>query len=91
MYLHTLFSCFRPVCHLLQRFLEATRIDRWIVVNFSARCDTSHISRELINCGRNKGIVGYHGLILMHGFCCPTKKFLNVFTQSLILALFTHL
>ncbi|KAH9745004.1 protein argonaute 16 [Citrus sinensis] len=40
-----------------KRFLEATRIDRWIVVNFSARCDTSHISRELINCGRNKGIV----------------------------------
>ncbi|KAH9793461.1 protein argonaute 16 [Citrus sinensis] len=39
-----------------KRFLEATRIDRWIVVNFSARCDTSHISRELINCGRNKGI-----------------------------------
>ncbi|XP_077215045.1 protein argonaute 16-like [Tasmannia lanceolata] len=33
-----------------------TRIERWAVVNFSARCDTSHISRELINCGRNKGI-----------------------------------
>ncbi|ONI18322.1 hypothetical protein PRUPE_3G209300 [Prunus persica] len=33
-----------------------TRIDRWLVVNFSARCDTSHISRELINCGRKKGI-----------------------------------
>lgn len=39
-----------------KKFLEATRIDRWVVVNFSARCDTSHISRELINCGRNKGI-----------------------------------
>lgn len=36
--------------------LNPTRIDRWIVVNFSARCDTSYISRELINCGRNKGI-----------------------------------
>ncbi|KAA8526554.1 hypothetical protein F0562_008243 [Nyssa sinensis] len=32
------------------------QIDRWAVVNFSARCDTSHLSRELINCGRNKGI-----------------------------------
>ncbi|CAL5394005.1 unnamed protein product [Camellia sinensis] len=32
------------------------RIERWAVVNFSARCDTSHLSRELINCGRNKGI-----------------------------------
>lgn len=36
--------------------LNPTNIDRWIVVNFSARCDTSYISRELINCGRNKGI-----------------------------------
>ncbi|XP_059664101.1 protein argonaute 16-like [Cornus florida] len=31
-------------------------IRSWAVVNFSARCDTSHVSRELINCGRNKGI-----------------------------------
>ncbi|XP_058220403.1 protein argonaute 16 [Rhododendron vialii] len=32
------------------------KIERWVVVNFSARCDTSHLSRELIQCGRNKGI-----------------------------------
>ncbi|CAN4103690.1 unnamed protein product [Withania somnifera] len=32
------------------------RIERWAVVNFSARCDTSHLSRELISCGRSKGI-----------------------------------
>ncbi|CAL5328301.1 unnamed protein product [Camellia sinensis] len=31
--------------------------ERWEVVNFSTRCDTSHLSRELINCGRNKGII----------------------------------
>ncbi|XP_050206927.1 protein argonaute 16 [Mercurialis annua] len=35
---------------------KCTTIDRWAVVNFSARCDTSHISRDLINCGRKKGI-----------------------------------
>ncbi|CAL5387246.1 unnamed protein product [Camellia sinensis] len=28
----------------------------WEVVNVSAHCDTSHLSRELINCGRNKGL-----------------------------------
>ncbi|XP_043688821.1 protein argonaute 16-like [Telopea speciosissima] len=39
-----------------KRLLNPTRIDRWVVVNFSARCDMSHLSRELINCGRNKGI-----------------------------------
>ncbi|KAG8640543.1 protein argonaute 16 isoform X1 [Manihot esculenta] len=31
-------------------------IERWAVVNFSARCDTSQISRDLIGCGRRKGI-----------------------------------
>ncbi|KAJ4830357.1 Protein argonaute 16 [Turnera subulata] len=36
--------------------LQPIHINRWAVVNFSARCDTSHISRELINCGRKKGI-----------------------------------
>ncbi|GLT94085.1 hypothetical protein SLE2022_118450 [Rubroshorea leprosula] len=37
-------------------FLNPTKIETWGVVNFSARCDMSFISRELINCGRNKGI-----------------------------------
>ncbi|VAI16757.1 unnamed protein product [Triticum turgidum subsp. durum] len=33
------------------------KIERWAIVNFSARCDMSRISRELINCGRTKGII----------------------------------
>ncbi|KAH7846364.1 hypothetical protein Vadar_013047 [Vaccinium darrowii] len=32
------------------------KIKEWAVVNFSARCDTSYLSRELITCGRRKGI-----------------------------------
>ncbi|XP_015881205.3 protein argonaute 16 [Ziziphus jujuba] len=36
--------------------VKPVKIERWIVVNFSARCDTSHISRELINSGMRKGI-----------------------------------
>ncbi|CAI0460285.1 unnamed protein product [Linum tenue] len=36
--------------------LKATSIKRWAVVNFSAQCDTSRLSRDLINCGRKKGI-----------------------------------
>ncbi|KAK1273917.1 Protein argonaute 16 [Acorus gramineus] len=39
-----------------KRLWAPTQIDRWAIVNFSARCDTSYLSRELINCGRNKGI-----------------------------------
>ncbi|PON87801.1 Exonuclease/helicase-like [Trema orientale] len=36
--------------------LRPASIKRWIVVNFSARCDMSQISRDLISCGRKKGI-----------------------------------
>ncbi|KAI8008366.1 Protein argonaute 16 [Camellia lanceoleosa] len=39
-----------------KQLLTPIRIEWWVVVNFSACCDTSHLSRELINCGRNKGI-----------------------------------
>ncbi|KAG8387057.1 hypothetical protein BUALT_Bualt03G0213700 [Buddleja alternifolia] len=39
-----------------KKLLKPSQIERWALVNFSARCDTSHLSRELINCGRNKGI-----------------------------------
>ncbi|PSS12077.1 Protein argonaute like [Actinidia chinensis var. chinensis] len=39
-----------------KQLLTPIRIERWAVVNFSGHCDTSHLSRELINCGRNKGI-----------------------------------
>ncbi|XP_010252577.1 PREDICTED: protein argonaute 16 isoform X2 [Nelumbo nucifera] len=39
-----------------KKLFSPIRIERWAIVNFSARCDISYLSRELINCGRNKGI-----------------------------------
>ncbi|KAF9595656.1 hypothetical protein IFM89_001557 [Coptis chinensis] len=39
-----------------KRLFSPIEIKRWAVVNFSVRCDTSHLSRDLINCGRSKGI-----------------------------------
>ncbi|TKY66352.1 argonaute 16 [Spatholobus suberectus] len=36
--------------------LQPSHIEFWAVVNFSASCDTSYISRELIRCGMSKGI-----------------------------------
>ncbi|CAK8567057.1 unnamed protein product [Lathyrus sativus] len=36
--------------------LEPSHIDYWAVVNFSAQCDTSYITRELIKCGMSKGM-----------------------------------
>ncbi|ONM53863.1 argonaute6 [Zea mays] len=41
-----------------KRLFDPVKIERWAIVNFSARCDMSRISRELINCGRSKGIFG---------------------------------
>jgi eukaryotic translation initiation factor 2C len=42
-----------------KRLFEPVKIERWAIVNFSARCDMSRISRDLINCGRTKGIVSF--------------------------------
>ncbi|XP_074576310.1 protein argonaute 16-like isoform X2 [Curcuma longa] len=45
---------------LYQRLLSPVKIGQkdqyWAIVNFSARCDLSYLSRELLNCARNKGI-----------------------------------
>ncbi|PRQ52668.1 putative post-transcriptional gene silencing PAZ-Argonaute family [Rosa chinensis] len=37
-------------------FLDPTRINSWLAVNFSGLCDLSQISRELINVGKKTGI-----------------------------------
>nr|ATG34093.1 argonaute 16 [Suaeda salsa] len=39
-----------------KQFLEPVNIKCWAIVNFSASCDTSYLSRELISCGRSKGM-----------------------------------
>ncbi|PIA57158.1 hypothetical protein AQUCO_00600113v1 [Aquilegia coerulea] len=39
-----------------KRLLYPIQIKRWAIVNFSARCDISYLSQELIRCGRSKGI-----------------------------------
>lgn len=33
------------------------RIDKWAVVNFSARCSMPNLCKDLIRCGNMKGIV----------------------------------
>ncbi|KAF5769519.1 putative post-transcriptional gene silencing PAZ-Argonaute family [Helianthus annuus] len=36
--------------------VEPTQITRWAVVNFSARCDTNSLCRDLLRCGKAKGM-----------------------------------
>ncbi|KAF8403535.1 hypothetical protein HHK36_011639 [Tetracentron sinense] len=40
-----------------KKLVEPTRIERWAVVNFSARCDIRNLCRDLIKCGEMKGIL----------------------------------
>lgn len=40
-----------------QKFVNACKIERWAVVNFSARCDVRGLIRDLIKVGESKGIV----------------------------------
>lgn len=39
-----------------KKLVEPTKIERWAVVNFSARCDVRGLVRDLIKCGAMKGI-----------------------------------
>ena len=41
----------------MQKLVKPTKIERWVVVNFSARCDLKALVRDLIKCGDMKGIV----------------------------------
>ena len=42
---------------LLQKFVQPTKIERWAVVNFSARCDIRGLVRDLTRVAETKGIV----------------------------------
>ncbi|KAK3010746.1 hypothetical protein RJ639_011299 [Escallonia herrerae] len=40
-----------------KRLVNPAEIERWAIVNFSARCDIRGLTRDLIKCGQMKGIV----------------------------------
>ncbi|KAL1348006.1 hypothetical protein HN51_024011 [Arachis hypogaea] len=40
-----------------KKIVQPTKIERWAVVNFSARCDVNGLIRDLIKCGGMKGII----------------------------------
>ncbi|KAK3031507.1 hypothetical protein RJ639_036021 [Escallonia herrerae] len=40
-----------------KRLVNPAKIERWAMVNFSARCDIRGLTRDLIKCGQMKGIV----------------------------------
>jgi len=42
---------------VVQEFVEPTKIQRWVVVNFSARCNVRQVVDDLIKIGGSKGIV----------------------------------
>ncbi|KAJ3676589.1 hypothetical protein LUZ60_004001 [Juncus effusus] len=39
-----------------KKLIEPCTVDRWAVVNFSARCDARNLVRDLIRCGGMKGV-----------------------------------
>ncbi|KAF3454052.1 hypothetical protein FNV43_RR04499 [Rhamnella rubrinervis] len=40
-----------------KKLVQPTKIDKWAVVNFSARCNIQGLVRDLIKCGEMKGIM----------------------------------
>lgn len=53
------FMCFKTTCMFGQKFVNACKIERWAVVNFSARCDVRNLVRDLMRVAESKGIVCY--------------------------------
>lgn len=49
---------------VVQQFVEPTKIERWVVVNFSARCNVRQVVDDLIKIGGSKGIVSKISLLL---------------------------
>ncbi|XP_077248856.1 protein argonaute 4A-like [Tasmannia lanceolata] len=39
-----------------KKLVEPIKIERWAVVNFSARCDIQKLCRDIIRCGEQKGV-----------------------------------
>jgi eukaryotic translation initiation factor 2C len=40
-----------------KKLVEPAKVERWAIVNFSARCDIRSLVRDFIKCGEMKGIV----------------------------------
>ncbi|XP_071730034.1 protein argonaute 16-like [Rutidosis leptorrhynchoides] len=40
-----------------KKLFKPAKLERWAVANFSAKCDASHLTRELIDCGRKIGFI----------------------------------
>ncbi|KAL2925852.1 Protein argonaute 4 [Bienertia sinuspersici] len=45
-----------PKLVFMQKLVDPTKVERWAVVNFSARCDTRSLIRDLMKCAGMKGI-----------------------------------
>lgn len=57
--------------------MKPTKIEKWAVVNFSARCDLKGLVRDLIKCGEMKGIVSF---AITHNSIQVTQYFIYLIT-----------
>ena len=51
-----------------QQFVEPTKIDKWAVANFSARCNVRQLVDDLMRIGGMKGVVSWKTSILFFFF-----------------------
>ena len=50
---------------LVQKLVQPSKIERWAVVNFNARCDLRSLVSNLIKCGEMKGVVSNGCLLFL--------------------------
>lgn len=76
----------------LKQLLRPAEINRWVVVNFSAKCDTEHIVIQLVGCGRRLGIVRLTAFLdstNVGSFTCP-MILLFLFISEIWMATFSN-
>lgn len=66
-----LIPCLVTTCIFAQKFVNACKIEKWAVVNFSARCNVRGLVSDLMRVGESKGIVCYpYSFDLFSFFIC---------------------
>lgn len=63
--------CLITACTFGQKFVNACKIEKWAVVNFSARCNVRGLVTDLMRVGESKGIVRHpYSFDLFFFFVC---------------------
>jgi eukaryotic translation initiation factor 2C len=72
------------ICPPPQKLIETCSVEKWAVVNFSARCDVGRLIHDLIKNASAKGIVCFSLSHILYNFLLLALYFCSKWTSLLI-------